>query len=107
MPQHVEVEVQPGGFALVLLKRDPVNLMDLTMWQQLMAALEELEADQVCLPSELSGALLAGLPLCCLSGTASASSTSQCGGSSCKHWESLNQINYMRIFSCCVGRRDK
>ena len=84
MPQHVEVEVRPGGFALVLLKREPVNLMDLTMWQQLMAALEELEADQVCLPSELFGAVLAGLPWCCLSGNALVSLTSQCSGNSSK-----------------------
>lgn len=107
MPQHVEVEVRPGGFALVLLKREPVNLMDLTMWQQLMAALEGLEADQVCMPSEFSGAVLAGLPWCCLSGNALASLTSRCGGSSCKHWESLDQINYICIFVCCFGRRDK
>ena len=47
MPQYVHVNVQPGGFAVVLLEREPVNLMDLLMWQQLMAALDQLEADQV------------------------------------------------------------
>ena len=47
MPQYVHVSVQPGAFAVVLLEREPVNLMDLLMWQQLMAALDQLEADQV------------------------------------------------------------
>ena len=47
MPQYVRIDVRPGAFALVLLEREPVNLMDLTMWQQLMAALDQLEADKV------------------------------------------------------------
>ena len=47
MPQYVHVSVQPGAFAIVLLEREPVNLMDLLMWQQLLAALDQLEADQV------------------------------------------------------------
>ena len=46
-PQYVHVDVRPAGFAYILLKREPVNLMDLTMWRQLLAALEQLEADQV------------------------------------------------------------
>jgi 3,2-trans-enoyl-CoA isomerase len=46
-PQYVQVDMRPGGLAYILLKREPVNLMDLTMWQQLLAALEQLEADQV------------------------------------------------------------
>ena len=45
--QYVQIDMRPGGFAYILLKREPVNLMDLTMWQQLLAALEQLEADQV------------------------------------------------------------
>lgn len=52
MPQYVHVKVQPGAFAVVLLEREPVNLMDLLMWQQLMAALDQLEADQVTLRSD-------------------------------------------------------
>ena len=47
MPQYVHIDVWPGGFALVLLRREPVNLMDLAMWQQLLAALDQLEADKV------------------------------------------------------------
>ena len=38
---------------MVLLKREPVNLMDLTMWQQLLSALDQLEADQVQSPPTL------------------------------------------------------
>ena len=57
-PQYVHVDVRPGGFAYILLKREPVNLMDLTMWQQLLAALEQLEADQVhALPERCFGSL--------------------------------------------------
>lgn len=48
MPQYVRTELRPGAFAVVWLEREPVNLMDLTMWQQLTAALEQLEADEVC-----------------------------------------------------------
>ena len=51
MPQYVRTELRPGAFAVVWLEREPVNLMDLTMWQQLTAALEELEADEVCASS--------------------------------------------------------
>lgn len=48
MPSYVRTELRPGGFAIVWLEREPVNLMDLTMWQQLMAALQDLEDNQVC-----------------------------------------------------------
>jgi hypothetical protein len=47
MPEYVRTELRPGGFAVVWLQREPVNLMDLTMWQQLAAALDELEANEV------------------------------------------------------------
>ena len=29
-------EVRPGGYAVVTIKREPVNSMDLRLWQQLM-----------------------------------------------------------------------
>ena len=51
MPQYVHIDVWPGGIAVLLLRREPVNLMDLTMWQQLPAALDQLEADEVVHPS--------------------------------------------------------
>lgn len=47
MPQYVHIDAWPGGIAVVLLRREPVNLMDLAMWQQLLAALDQLEADEV------------------------------------------------------------
>ncbi len=47
MPECVRTELRPGGFAIVWLEREPVNLMDLTMWQQLMAALLALEENEV------------------------------------------------------------
>lgn len=34
-----------GGWALLEIVREPVNSMDLALWQQLAAALDELEAD--------------------------------------------------------------
>ncbi|KAK9858379.1 hypothetical protein WJX84_012149 [Apatococcus fuscideae] len=40
----VSVSVQPGGFAHVQLCSEPVNVMDMAMWQGLMDALEECEA---------------------------------------------------------------
>lgn len=51
MPQYVHIDMWPGGVAVVLLRREPVNLMDLTMWQQLTSALDQLEADKVYLPA--------------------------------------------------------
>ena len=48
MPQYVRTELRPRAFAIVWLEREPVNLMDLAMWQQLTAALEQLEANEVC-----------------------------------------------------------
>ena len=40
----VSVTVQPGGFAHIQLCSEPVNVMDMTMWEGLVAALEECEA---------------------------------------------------------------
>ena len=34
-----------GGWAVLEIVREPVNSMDLALWQQLAAALDELEAD--------------------------------------------------------------
>ena len=47
MPAHVRTELRPGAFAVVWLEREPVNLMDLALWQQLAAALDQLEGDPV------------------------------------------------------------
>ena len=47
MPAYVRTELQQGAFAVVWLEREPVNLMDLALWQQLAAALEQLEANPV------------------------------------------------------------
>ena len=47
MPEYVRTELRPGAFAVVWLQREPVNLMDLSMWQQLAAALDQLEANEV------------------------------------------------------------
>ena len=67
MPQYVHIDVWPGGFALVLLRREPVNLMDLAMWQQLLSALDQLEADKV--QSALHTPVQAkGCRACCMSG---------------------------------------
>lgn len=51
MPQYVRTELRPGGLAVVWLEREPVNLMDLTMWQQLTTALQALENNEACVPS--------------------------------------------------------
>ena len=48
MPAYVRTELRQGAFAIVWLERAPVNLMDLSMWQQLAAALEQLEGNPVC-----------------------------------------------------------
>ena len=41
----LRVEKRPGGYALVVLCREPVNTMNLAFWQQLTATLDELEGD--------------------------------------------------------------
>lgn len=43
--EFLRVERRPGGHALVVLCREPVNTMHLAFWRQLTATLEELEAD--------------------------------------------------------------
>ena len=40
----VQVQRRPGGVAIVSLNREPVNVLDLAMWQALAATLAELEA---------------------------------------------------------------
>ena len=59
MPQYVHIDVWRGGIAVVLLRREPVNLMDLAMWQQLLAALDQLEGDEVYTPNPLQACLFA------------------------------------------------
>ena len=41
----ISIERHPGGIAVVTMAREPVNSMNLDVWRQLSAALEELEAD--------------------------------------------------------------
>ena len=68
MPQYVHIDMWPGGIAVVLLRREPVNLMDLTMWQQLMSALDQLEADKVHPALHTPGCSHEGLcRVCCAS----------------------------------------
>ncbi|KAJ3357054.1 dodecenoyl-CoA isomerase [Kappamyces sp. JEL0680] len=45
MSQIVTTAVQPGGWALLTIKREPVNSMNLELWQGLQAALDACEAD--------------------------------------------------------------
>ncbi|TPX61389.1 hypothetical protein SpCBS45565_g07270 [Spizellomyces sp. 'palustris'] len=45
--RFVSVDVRPGGYALVSIRREPVNSMNLTMWEQLLETLTTLEKDQV------------------------------------------------------------
>lgn len=48
----VTVEKAGGGVAVVTLRKEPVNSMNLDVWQQLLDALDSVEADpQVRLPS--------------------------------------------------------
>eukprot|EP00884_Botryococcus_braunii_P011958 jgi/Botrbrau1/20763/Bobra.0696s0002.1 len=42
---YLNVERKPGGYAIVSLCREPVNTLDLVMWQQLKENLTQLEAD--------------------------------------------------------------
>ena len=41
----VGVERRPGGYAVVTLRREPVNTMNLALWRRLSEVLDELEAD--------------------------------------------------------------
>jgi 3,2-trans-enoyl-CoA isomerase len=41
----LRIERRPGGYALVVLCREPVNTMNLAAWCQLTQTLDELEAD--------------------------------------------------------------
>ena len=56
----VSVRVQPGGFAHVQLCSEPVNVMDMAMWEGLSAALQQCEACESGLP--LSHPVLTGHP---------------------------------------------
>ena len=44
-PQVVDVDIRPGGYAIVTLAKEPVNSLDLETWQQLEHALDRLEGD--------------------------------------------------------------
>lgn len=41
----VDVDIRPGGYAIVTLSKEPVNSLDLAAWQALERALDRLEAD--------------------------------------------------------------
>lgn len=41
--QYLQVEVKPPGYAVVLMKKDPVNTLDTGMWQDLSDCLKLLE----------------------------------------------------------------
>ena len=41
----VDVDIRPGGYAIVTLTKEPVNSLDLDAWQQLEGALDRLEGD--------------------------------------------------------------
>ncbi|EFN55461.1 hypothetical protein CHLNCDRAFT_133803 [Chlorella variabilis] len=43
--QFLRIERRPGGYALVVLCREPVNTMNLAYWRQLTETLDELEGD--------------------------------------------------------------
>lgn len=43
--QWVEISIKPGGVVIVSLKREPVNTMNLRVWQQLSDTLNQLEAN--------------------------------------------------------------
>lgn len=44
-PAYLRVATTAAGVAVVTLAREPVNTMNLKFWQDLMATLEQLEAD--------------------------------------------------------------
>ena len=41
----VDVDIRPGGYAIVTITKEPVNSLDLDAWVQLEQALDQLEAD--------------------------------------------------------------
>ena len=41
----VDVDIRPGGYAVVTITKEPVNSLDLDAWVQLEQALDQLEAD--------------------------------------------------------------
>lgn len=41
----VQVDIQPGGYAVVSLCKEPANTLDLKLWQQLADAVQQLEQD--------------------------------------------------------------
>jgi len=45
MPSVISVERQAGGVAVLTMTKEPVNTMDLSLWQELLTAFESLEAD--------------------------------------------------------------
>ncbi|KAI8906529.1 ClpP/crotonase [Powellomyces hirtus] len=42
---YINTTVKPGGYAELSIQREPVNSMNLEMWEQLTAALDKLEQD--------------------------------------------------------------
>lgn len=59
--QFLRIERRPGGYALVVLCREPVNTMNLAYWRQLTETLDELEGDPEV---RRHGALRQGLAGC-------------------------------------------
>lgn len=45
MESYVNTEVKPEGYAIITICREPVNSMNLDLWQQLMETLDSLEKD--------------------------------------------------------------
>jgi len=45
MPSSVSIDREAGGIAVVTLAKEPVNTMDLSLWEELLAAINTLEAD--------------------------------------------------------------
>ena len=41
----VNVDVRPGGYAIITMTKEPVNSLDIGAWQQLEQALDNLEQD--------------------------------------------------------------
>ena len=45
MSSFVSIDKKADGYAVLTITREPVNSMDLDLWRELAAVLEQLEAD--------------------------------------------------------------
>jgi enoyl-CoA hydratase/carnithine racemase len=48
MPGCIRVETRPGGVAVLTITTEPVNILSLDVWEELGAALSQLEGDESC-----------------------------------------------------------